>query len=72
MNEHKRVKHRHLPGDLPKRYKIAMREKKVPFLTALGQLIGVKQAAGYRRDLRKKAKTVQRRRDRRAIADGLE
>lgn len=62
--EFKRVKHGHTPGDLPRRIKIAMREKRVPVKVFSWQIITVNQAKSFRRDLIKKSKTVQRRRDR--------
>lgn len=63
LTEFKRVKHGQQPGDVPKRTKIAMREK--------FQEIG-KAAKAFRRYLSEKSRTVQRRRDRRAYEREME
>ncbi len=58
-NEFKRVKHGQKPGDLPKGFKIAMREKRIP----------IRAAKTFRKILSKKGRKVQRRRDHTAEQD---
>lgn len=62
-NEHKRIKHRSRPGDIPKRHKIAMREKKFPIIVSSCQEVTEKGAKSYRSDLKDRSKSVQRQRD---------
>lgn len=70
-NEHKRVKHGQQPGDIPKRYKIAMREKDTPIQIFSWHSISDEAAKTYRNDLKDKGRTVQRRRDKKVIEDQL-
>jgi len=70
-NEHKRVKHGHVPGDIPKQYKIDMREKKTPVVIYTGHTISESAAKVYRKMLAKKSKKRQRRRDRERIQEEL-
>lgn len=71
LTEFKRVKHGELPGDISRRHLIAMREKRVPFRVYYGgghfQQIGIKCAKVFRKNLTKKSRTVQRRRDKKEI-----
>lgn len=71
-NEHKRVKHGQQPGDIPKKMKIAMREKKAPIVVWSWHTITEKAAKNYRRMLVDRSRTVQRRRDKRACEQGYE
>lgn len=50
---YKRSKLRCLPGDVPKRYKIAMLEKDVPIRVLPWQIISCNAAKSYRKDHRK-------------------
>lgn len=56
--EHKRVKHGDLPGDVGKSKKIQMREKPA-----------TKRDKSFLRSIIEKGKTVQRRRDKKAIEE---
>lgn len=69
-NEHKRVKHGELPGDIARRGKIKMREKRA-FYAFPWQFMGRTVSKAFRRHLSEKGRTVQRRRDQRAIDAGL-
>jgi hypothetical protein len=71
LHEHKRVKTGHVSGDLPQRVLIRMREKRTPFYAWPWQYLSEKALAVYRRDMAKKGRKVQRRRDERAIKEGL-
>jgi hypothetical protein len=68
-NEHKRVKHGQHPGDVHKRVKIAMREKDSPIEVASWHTISDNAAKSYRKHIAKKGRKVQRRRDKKEIAD---
>lgn len=70
MSEHKRVKHGSLPGDVSRRTKIAMREKRK--ITWVGYPIPEACAKSFRKYVQDKSRKVQRRRDRREIERGLE
>ena len=54
MNEHKRVKHGHLPGDISRWHKIELREK---------PNIEPNRSKAFRKHLQEKSKKAQRRRD---------
>lgn len=71
-NEHKRVKHRQEPGDVPKQVKIAMREKRTPIQLFPWQVISDEAAKTFRNVVKEKGRTVQRRRDKAAIEAELE
>jgi hypothetical protein len=72
MNEHKRVKHGHHPGDIPKSEKIAMREKRmIPLYSWQTPESQRRRAKGYRKMLQKKSKKRQRRRDQERIEEQL-
>ena len=70
-NEHKRVKHGHVPGDIHKQAKIAMRENKGSIIINGYHVISEAASKVYRRMLAKKSKKRQRRRDRERIQDEL-
>ena len=70
--EFKRAKHGQIPSDVGRNFRISMREKRIPMDLAMGRVIGDKCAKGFRQDLVVKSKTVQRRRDKKAIKSGLE
>lgn len=70
-NEFKRVKHGQKPGDIHKGLKIAMREGKAPIQCGWWT-ISQKAAGTYNRMLKKKGRTVQRRRDKQRIQEELE
>ena len=53
--KYKRSKFGCLPGDIPKRFKIAMLEKNVPIQVFPWQIISNKAAKTYRKDHQKKA-----------------
>jgi hypothetical protein len=71
-NEFKRVKHGQIPGDLGRKSKIAMREKRTPIQVRSDVVIEEKQAKSFRQTLTEKSKTVQRRRDKKAIKQGID
>lgn len=80
-NEHKRVKHGHVPGDISKKNKIAMREKDTPIVILYGKgvdgkryetVIEEKAAKSYRKFIRDKSKHFQKERDRKAVRDGID
>ena len=71
QNEHKRVKHGHVPGDIPKADKIAMRERRTPIFISAWHSISTKAAKVYRKMLQKKGKKRQRRRDQERIEEEL-
>ena len=71
LGEHKRVKHGQIPGDVHRRVKIDMREKRVPIQASPWHLISQTCAKVYRRLLQDKSRTAQRQRDKKAIRDGL-
>ena len=56
MKNYKRSKMGCLPGDLPKRIKIAMLEGNVPIRVFPWQIINAKAAKTFRKDHHKKAK----------------
>lgn len=70
--EFKRIKHGQMPGDLPKRMKIWMREGRAPFMAWPWPVVSEKQAKSFRRFLSEKSRTVQRRRDKREIENARE
>lgn len=70
-NEHRRVKHGEMPGDVSRRTKIAMREKPGVSHLFLSQTIGEACCRSFRSYLADKGRTVQRRRDRRTIEEQL-
>lgn len=70
-NEHKRVKHGHVPGDVPKSTKIRMREGKTPIFVSAWHTISEKAAKVYRKMLAKKGKKRQRRRDQERIQEEI-
>lgn len=74
-NEHKRVKHGHVPGDISKADKIAMRESRsqgADIIVSAWHTISSKAAKVYRKMLQKKSKKRQRRRDQERIQEGRE
>jgi hypothetical protein len=71
-NEFKRVKHGQIPGDLGRKSKIAMREKRTPIQVRSDVVIEETQAKSFRQTLTEKSKTVQRRRDKKAIKQGID
>ncbi len=71
-NEHKRIKHRSQPGDIAKRHKIAMREKKTPIIVSSCQEITEEGAKSYRKNLQDRSKSVQRQRNKKEIRDSLD
>jgi len=71
-NEFKRVKHGHLPGDVHKGIKIAMREKLGEIIIAPWHTISEKAAKVYRKIISKKSKKRQRRRDKERVKEELE
>lgn len=73
-SDFKRVKHHHMPGDVSKRTKIAMRENKVrsPLLrSGMYPLIG-KPAKAYRKEVNMKTKAVLKERTKKEIQRQLE
>ena len=83
FSEHKRVKHGQQPGDITRDAKIAMRERRHLAIYSRDenvggfwyfpwQFISDKAAHAFRRELSERSRTVQRRRDRTAIHEGLE
>ncbi len=79
LTEHKRVKHGELPGDISRGHIIALREHRTlqapeGFCLSIfpWQHLDETDAKGLRRGMKRKSKAVQRRRDRRAIARGLD
>ena len=74
MNEHKRVKHGEQPGDISRRRKIQLREMKpndediYPFPW---QRLNFECAKSFRKYLKIKGRTVQRRRDKKVCYDQL-
>ena len=71
-NEFKRVKHGQIPGDYRRKFKIAMREKRAPIQVTSDVVIEEKPAKLFRQFLTEKSKTVQRRRDKKAIKQGMD
>lgn len=69
LSEHKRVKHGSLPGSIPKRDKILIREGKEHRLKGYDSIRGIKV---YLKSLVDKGRTVQRRRDKEEIERSLE
>lgn len=72
LSEHKRVKHGEQPGDISRAAKIHMRESSIEFNVFPWQTINWKCIKSFRKYLSDKGRTVQRRRDKREIANGLE
>jgi hypothetical protein len=73
-NEHKRVKHGHVPGDISKADKITMREGRsqgADIVLSPWHTISSKAAKVYRKMLQKKGKKRQRRRDQERIQEEL-
>lgn len=70
-NEHKRVKHGHVPGDVSKSIKIRMREGNTPILVSAWHTISEQAAKVYKKMLAKKSKKRQRRRDKERIQEEL-
>ena len=66
-SEFKRVKHGAVPGDVSKRIKIAMREKKMPVEVFPWYVIEDPCAKSFRKYLQEKSKKVQRRRNKKEI-----
>lgn len=71
LGEHKRVKHGQQPGDVDRWHKIDMREKRTPVYVFPWQTLNEACAKAFRRYLIDKSRTVQRRRDKRAIKEQL-
>lgn len=69
LTEFKRIKHGQQPGDVSKRTKIKMREKKIPAAVSPWQTITAPQAKAFRRFLQHKSKKRQRQRDKEVIAN---
>lgn len=70
LSEHKRVKHGQQPGDLPRRTKIRMRERRGAIWLAGASHayeLGEKVIKTFRKILQAKSRKVQRRRDKREI-----
>lgn len=72
MSEHKRTKFGHLPGDLSLRGLIRLKERGFYRVVGLGVEFGSEEARMLRRYLKAKGKVIQRRRDSRAIREGME
>ncbi len=73
LTEHKRVKHGEAPGDLHRRWLIALRELRGEYVLQPfpWQTLDERDGMALRRGLADKSRKVQRRRDRRAVVDGL-
>jgi hypothetical protein len=72
LNEFKRIKHRSRPGDICKRYKIAMREKRVPIIIHSNWEISEAAAKVYRKILQDRSKKNQRQRDKQKIKEQID
>lgn len=70
-NEHKRVKHGEMPGQIHRSHIIKMREKKSDIEIFPWYWVTKKQIDALNRYMKEKSKTVQRRRDKRRIEEGI-
>ena len=64
-NLHKRIKHHQMPGDISKKYKIAMREGKDVVLDYGNGIIDIRPASrtkAFRKDITKRERAVVKRR----------
>lgn len=72
QNEHKRIKHGHVPGDIAHRHLVRMRERLEGFWVWPWQFINENCIKSFRRVIHDRSKKRQRRRDKKAIQEGLD